>query len=52
MWGIDVKFNKEDMMKKSIERFKNATDIETITLHMTKPVELERLVFYEDYLTL
>ena len=52
MWGIDCKFNKEDLMKKSIERFKNATDIETITLHMTKPVELERIVFYEDYLTL
>ncbi len=52
MYGIDAKFDKKSVMDKSLARFKDANDLETIILHMENPVELERQIFREEYMTM
>ena len=51
MSGIDAKIEKSTNMVKSLERFKDANDLETIILHMENPVELERQIFREDFMS-
>lgn len=51
MYGMDAEFDKKTVMDKSLERFKDANDLETIILHMENPVELERQIFREMYMS-